>query len=302
MICLGDIAFTRIEELVLRMPTGLLAGWDKEAALGQQEWMVPDFYLPEKDRIMISIHSWLIRTRRHVMLIDTCGGNAKPRPSYRGVNQLDTPYLERLAAAGVAPEQVDYVICTHLHVDHVGWNTRLVAGRWVPTFPNAVYVLPRRELDQFDPRSGSVSELSPEHQIYLDSVQPVLDAGQARIVEGDENLAEGIDLMPAPGHSPGHVAVRVRSRGEQALFSGDVLHHPIQVYYPRWNSRSCSDPDGARRTRLKILEHCATSGSLLLPAHFAKPHYGRIATRDGGYAFVPPATDGISAPATLFSS
>jgi glyoxylase-like metal-dependent hydrolase (beta-lactamase superfamily II) len=284
VIRVGDVEVSRIEELVLRMPVALLPEWDKAAALEQQAWLVPDFYLPERDRIMISIHSWLLKTRRHVILIDTCGGNAKPRPTFKALDRIDTPYLHRLAEAGVTPVDVNYVVCTHLHVDHVGWNTHLVDGRWVPTFPNAVYILPRREIEQF----SGVAESSPEHQIHLDSIQPILDAGQARIVEGDENLDEGIDLMPTPGHSPGHTAVRLRSRGEEALFAGDVLHHPIQIYQPRWNSRSCFDAEGARRTRLQILEHCARTGSLVLPTHFASPHYGRVVPREGGYAFVPP--------------
>jgi len=152
MLLLGDIEIRRIEETVLKEPTTLFAEWRKEIEDERPSWLASDFYLPAADAFVISIHSWLLRTKRQTILIDTCGGNAKERPASPRFHHLDTPYLERLRQAGVVPEKVDYVICTHLHVDHVGWNTRLVDGRWVPTFSNATYVLSRLECEARDPK------------------------------------------------------------------------------------------------------------------------------------------------------
>jgi len=284
---IGDIEVTRIEEVNLREPPILFAEWRKEMADEYRDWLVPDFYSPDADTFHVSIHSWLLRTPRHTILIDTCGGNAKLRPASPRFHQLDTPYLERLAAAGVAPADVDYVICTHFHVDHVGWNTRLVDGRWVPTFPKATYVLSRLECEVRDPRRTPGKEPTPGNLIFNDSILPVIESGQARMVEGDERVLEGIDLTPTHGHSPGQMAVRVQSRGEEGMFIGDVMHHPLQVYHPNWNSRFCEDPEAARRTRLRVLEHCAEHQSLVLPAHFATPHCGKVVRREGRFAFVP---------------
>ena len=145
MVRIGEIEVTRIEELNLTEPPIMFAEWRKEMAEDYRDWLLPDFYIPETDSFHVSIHSWLLKTPSHTIVIDTCGGNDKQRPASPRFHQLNTPYLERLKAAGVAPEDVDLVICTHFHVDHVGWNTRLVDGRWVPTFPKATYILSRIE-------------------------------------------------------------------------------------------------------------------------------------------------------------
>jgi glyoxylase-like metal-dependent hydrolase (beta-lactamase superfamily II) len=287
MLSVGDSQVVRIEELNLELWTTLLPDWRKEMADQHREWLAPRFYTPDRDMFKVSIHSWLVKTPRHQILIDTCSGNHKLRPTFKLLNQLDTPWLDRLQGAGVSPEDVDYVICTHFHVDHVGWNTRRVGNRWVPTFPNATYVLSRVEREVRDPQFGVAKQGSPDHMIFLDSILPVIEAGQARMVEGDEALAEGVDLVPAPGHAPGQMAVRVRSRGEEAMFVGDVMHHPLQIHHPQWNTNLCEDPDMARRTRVRILEHCVEHASLLAPAHFASPHCGQVIRAGSGFAFQP---------------
>lgn len=284
---IGDIEVLRIEELALLEPPSLFAEWRKEMASDYAAWLGPDFYLPETDQFQVSIHSWLLKTPQHNILIDTCGGNAKERPASARFHQLDTPYLARLEAAGLAPEDVDFVICTHFHVDHVGWNTRLVDGHWLPTFPNATYILSRIECESRDPRRNPAAPLTPGNQIFLDSVLPVIESGQARLVEGDENIVDGINLIPTRGHSPGQMAVRVQSAGEEGLFIGDVMHHPLQIYKPEWNSRFCENPDEARRTRLKVLHHCADHNSLMLPAHFGHPHAGKVIRRGELFSFLP---------------
>ena len=249
--------------------------------------LAPDFYDAENDLFKVSIHSWLLRRGNVRILIDTCAGNHKCRPTFKLIHELNTPWIERLGQAGVRQEEVDFVVCTHFHVDHVGWNTRLLDGRWVPTFPNARYIFPRLEREALDPAFGVAKVGSSEHAIYRDSILPIIEAGQAVFVEGCESIADGVDLMPVPGHSKGQVAVRVRSCGAEAMFVGDVVHHPLQIYHPEWNSSLCEDPVIARETRLRVLRHCARNASLLAPAHFARPHCGTVRHDSSGFSFLP---------------
>jgi glyoxylase-like metal-dependent hydrolase (beta-lactamase superfamily II) len=287
MLSIGDVQITRVEERFLYEGTSLFAGWHPEMAALHRDWLGPNLYLPDEDKFVLSIHSWLVRTPQNTVLIDTCGGNGKDRPASPIFHKQTSPYPDRLEAAGVSFSDIDIVICTHFHVDHVGWNTRLVEDRWKPSFPRARYVLPRIEVEKRDPRHRRGTELTPANLIFLDSILPVIEAGQSELVDGDETIAPGIDLMPTRGHSPGQVAVRVRSRDREALFIGDVMHHPIQIYYPDWNSRFCEDRAMARETRARVLEHCVDHGSLMLPAHFGAPHCGHIARNADGFAFVP---------------
>lgn len=287
MLALGQIEIRRVEELSLELWSSLLPDWRKEAAGEQPSWLLPNFYVPAKDLFPVSIHSWLLLTPTHRILIDTCTGNQKHRPTYKLLDRLDTPWLERLAGCGVRREDIDFVVCTHFHVDHVGWNTYKSGDRWLPTFPNATYILSRIEREARDPAFGKAQVGSPDHQIFLDSILPLIESGQARWVEGHESIAPGVDLIPAPGHAPGQVAVRVRSLEREALFVGDVMHHPLQIVHPDWNTNLCEDPAQARLTRRRILEHCATHRSVLAPAHFARPHCGHVVRTKAGYDFVP---------------
>lgn len=247
-------------------------------------WLTPHFYDADKRAALLSIHSWLIRIDGRTILIDPCAGNHKPRRPGSAFNQLATPWLDRLAAAGAAPEDIDIVLCTHLHNDHCGWNTRLVDGRWVPTFPRARYHFSRGERDfwrdrPFDPAvaGGAIT--------FGDSVLPVIEAGQDVILDGGETIDGCLRIEAAPGHTPGHVMARLTTAGaHDVMFVGDVLHHPLQIYRPDINSAQCLAPDTARRTRRAVLERCADENLLLAPAHFRAPHLVRIA-RDGADAF-----------------
>jgi glyoxylase-like metal-dependent hydrolase (beta-lactamase superfamily II) len=287
MPSIGDIEITRIEELFLHEGTGLFEDWSPAFLDLHRQWLAPNFYLPDANKFVLSIHSWLIRTPQFTILIDTCGGNGKDRPASPIFHKLNSPYPDRLKAAGVSFDDIDIVICTHFHVDHVGWNTQLSEGRWRPTFPRARYVLPRIEVEKRDPRRRQDQKLSPANLIFLDSILPVIEAGQSQLVDGEETIVPGIFLIPTHGHSPGQIAVCVRSWGEEALFIGDVMHHPIQVYYPHWNSRFCEDGAMARETRLRVLEHCVHNNSLMLPAHFGAPHCGHVTRRADGFGFLP---------------
>lgn len=287
MFSIGDIEVLRIEEShgLGFAPNVLLPDWTREAVAPHLPWLAPHYYDPTEDKLVSSIHSWVLRTRHHTILIDTCVGNHKHRPDWPRFHMLDRPYMQNLAAAGLKPEDIDYVLCTHLHVDHVGWNTRLENGRWVPTFPNAKYVFSKTDRDYFDPRHGESGQKTAS--IFNDSVLPILEAKQDMVVEGTIQLGDGLTIEPAPGHSPGHVLITLTAGGSEVLFIGDIMHNPIQIAYPAWSSAFCFDPDQARRTRARVLERSATRQSLLCPGHFGGPHVGRVAEAGGRFTYLP---------------
>ena len=284
----GSARITRIEEqmgMALLPPEKYFVGFQREILQQHLDWLAPDHYSPQHDRVLTSVHSWLIRTSKHTILLDSCAGNHKERPWTPRFHMLDRPYLANLKAAGVDPAKVDFVLCTHLHIDHVGWNTRLENGRWVPTFPNAKYVFSKVDRDYFNAESGVGGKAGEGPKIWADSILPVIASGQAMAVDMTHKLGDGLLIEPAPGHSPGHVVLKAQSKGEEALFVGDVLHHPMQIYETAWSSAFCSDPAQARVSRRNVLAHCASQGSLLCPAHFGIPHLGRIAEKGGAFSF-----------------
>jgi glyoxylase-like metal-dependent hydrolase (beta-lactamase superfamily II) len=286
MFRVGDVEIRRVEESLGHgfAPSFLLPEAPAELFRQDSPATAPNFYDRAADRLISSIHTWVVRASGKVILIDTCGGNHKHRPGMPRFDQLDTPFLDRLKEAGVTPEQVDIVVCTHLHVDHVGWNTRLVDGKWLPTFPNAKYVIGRREVEFW---SGAVKTAQAEEDIlsliFLDSVRPIIDSRQIELVEEGFALDRNFDLEAAPGHTPGQMIGRLERNGERAIFSGDVMHHPIQVENPLVNSCFCDHAADARATRRRILETCVETGALLLPAHFGKPHGIYVSAKGDGF-------------------
>jgi glyoxylase-like metal-dependent hydrolase (beta-lactamase superfamily II) len=288
MFRIGDVSIRRIEESLGHGFAPEMLFPDADPALFRQQGpaTAANFYDAAADRLMSSIHTWLVRTPRHVILIDTCAGNHKHRPMMARFHGLETPFLERLKAEGVTPAQVDLVICTHLHVDHVGWNTRLQEGRWVPTFPNARYVISRREVEFWSAQARAAqSDADLTALIHFDSVQPILDSGQTELIEDGFALEDNFLLRHAPGHTPGQMIARLDRHGERAIFSGDVMHHPIQIGNPHVNSCFCDDAEAARTTRRRVLEECAESGALLLPAHFGRPHGIYVSANATGFGF-----------------
>ncbi len=274
----GAIDVMRIKETLGAAfpPAHLLPDLPPEAIERHLGWLAPNHYDPAKKKFVMGTHSWLLRTKHHAILVDTCIGNHKQRPNSPGFHNLAQPYLERLAQAGFRPEDIDFVLCTHLHVDHIGWNTQLRDGRWVPTFPNARVICSKAELASAERKANENAAGDDQRAQWQDSILPVLEAGQLQAVEGMHALEEGVTIEPAPGHTPGHVVLRAESSGERMLFAGDLCHHPLQVYYPDANSRFCEDAAGARATRRRILAACAESGALFAPAHWGPPHAGRI--------------------------
>ena len=253
-----------------------------EEAVRELEWLEPEAF---SDGILrLKVRSWLLRLNGRVILIDTCVGAHKERPlrpdwHRRGGNE----WLAALAAAGIGPDDVDVVMCTHLHADHVGWNTRLEDGRWVPTFPNARYICGRAEYRHWE----GVHQASEEkHGAFADSVLPVMEAGSMDLVDDGYDLAQGLTLQAAPGHTPGHTCIHAE-QGPGAVFSGDAIHTPLQLAYPDWSSAFCTDPDQSRRTRKDLLEALADTGQLLIPAHFQDPGWTTVMRSETGFRPLP---------------
>jgi glyoxylase-like metal-dependent hydrolase (beta-lactamase superfamily II) len=280
---IGNATIEKVEEICGTgfKPSRMFPKFDQQAFDAQKHWMVPDHVEAGSDRLVASIHTWVVKTGHHTILIDTCLGNHKDRHN-PGWNRLNTPFLDRLDACGCKPESVDFVMCTHLHVDHVGWNTKLENGRWVPTFPNAKYLFAKREYAHWESEHKTQGK-ETNGGSFDDSVLPVVEAGKAVMIDTDYQAAPMLTIKDYPGHTPGSIAINLKDGGKQACFSGDIMHHPIQVYHPDWSSQFCSDPDLSARSRRTLLEDCVESNALLCPAHFAGANAGYI--KPNGNAF-----------------
>ncbi|HEV8440308.1 MAG TPA: MBL fold metallo-hydrolase [Methylomirabilota bacterium] len=277
-ITLGDVSVTSVVEIGRSsFPTAsMLPDSTPEAVAAHHSWLKPHFFDETVGDLGSRIQTFVVRTPRHAVLIDTGVGNDKDREGSALWHRRGGTYLDDLAAAGVKPDDVDYVVCTHLHVDHVGWNTRLVDGRWTPTFPRAQYVFAGEEWEYW----------RHENDLCIaDSVVPVVEAGQALLVDRDHVIDPWLRFEPTPGHTPGHVSIRLSTSAGQAVFSGDLMHRTVQVAEPQWSSRFCHDPQRAAVTRREFIERHADSGVLILAAHFPRPGY--IVREAGGTRFTP---------------
>jgi glyoxylase-like metal-dependent hydrolase (beta-lactamase superfamily II) len=272
---IGDVRITKVpeQEFVTGGRHSILPGCTPEA-MAPFNWLAP--FLDERSRLRMSMHALVVETPSRRIIVDTCVGNDKTGRHFDGFNGMNLPFLDTLAAAGYAPEAIDTVLCTHMHVDHVGWNTRLVDGRWVPTFPNARYLFSARETAHWRDQMDDASQRA----VFADSVQPVFDAGLADLVDDDHRVCPEVRLVPTPGHSPGHVSVAIESRGERALITGDFVHHPAQLALPHCGSTFDFDEAMARATRASMFESLSDAPVLVIGTHFVAPTAGRI-VRDG---------------------
>jgi glyoxylase-like metal-dependent hydrolase (beta-lactamase superfamily II) len=240
---------------------------------------VPDFaYDRQQDLLCITYQTFVIRTPRCTALIDTCVGEHQNRPPQLLFNKQ--PWLDGFAAHGLKFDDIDYVFCTHLHVDHVGWNTRLRDGRLVPTFPNAKYVFSRTEYEHW--KKATEPGFAAVHE---DCVEPIVKAGQALLVDDAFVLSDELRLVPTPGHSPGHVCVDLQSGGERALFTGDMMHHCSQVLQPDWSSCFCYDVKASAATRWRFFREHVNTDTLVIPTHFPGTTAGRIAPLGEAFEF-----------------
>ena len=248
-----------------------------EAVAEHLDWMTPTYFDVASGKLKLAFQSFILQTPDHNILIDTCVGEDKER-THPDFHMKKWPWMDNLLALGLTPADIDIVMCTHLHPDHVGWNTQLRDGRWVPTFPNAKYVFARDEYAHWEKESAQGSERIG--LTFIDSVLPVMEAGQAVLVDHDHQIEDGIWLEPTPGHSPGHVIVNVESNGERGAFIGDLMHHPIQVPHPEWSTCFCWDMEMSAASRTAFVDTHTDAGTLVLPVHFAGATAGHI-TRYG---------------------
>lgn len=282
-IKLGEVTVARVEEIhgsVGMTPEQFFPGWAEQDWRENREWLVPNHLDAEDGTVQVAFQTFVLRSGGRTILVDTGIGNDKVRPAVGAWDHLSLGYLDNLAAAGIRPEEVDLVVNTHLHVDHIGWNTRLVDGHWVPTFPNATYLMPRLDFEHFDPAKNPNIAGGVNENAFEDSVEPVLAAGQVKLWEGEYVIDGNLRLLAAPGHTPGSSAMVLTSGTDRALFAADLIHTPLQLAHPDHGSCFCEDPAAARASRRNLLGWAADNTALVLPAHFSGQTALEIA-RDG---------------------
>jgi len=278
----GDVSVEKVIDMI--DPFDAKRAYPNEnlsVAENYREWLEPHFFDFDLQAIILSFHSYIIRTPYHTILVDTCIGNHK---TFGGIldkwNNRNGPFLDNLKKADITPEEVDYVMCTHLHADHVGWNTQLKDGRWVPTFPRAKYIFSKNDLDASQERaiSTNVNYIAPSYQ---ESVLPIIESGQVTIVDTDFALDDALTILPTHGHTPGHYCIEVNAGGRKGIFTGDCLHNAIGIAHPEWTTTFCEDKAKANATRAALIDNLTDRDITLLPAHFAGPTAGRIASIKG---------------------
>jgi glyoxylase-like metal-dependent hydrolase (beta-lactamase superfamily II) len=280
---IGEVTVTKIiESEDLWDPTRFVPVATPEIVLAH-DWVVGPFADADTGEIRLSINTYALEVGDEKIIVDTCGGNNKVRPGSPKLHMQQTDYLERLAAAGFAPEEVTTVLCTHLHVDHVGWNTVLAGDVWTPTFPNARYLFGETEWQHWRVEPQTYGD------VVGDSVQPVIDAGLAELIPSDTRLNDLVWLEPTPGHTPGHHSVRISSDGEDAVITGDIFHAAVQIEHPEWASAPDVDPARAATTRRAFLERYCDDHTLVLATHLGGPGCGHLHPHRSGWRLDPPA-------------
>jgi glyoxylase-like metal-dependent hydrolase (beta-lactamase superfamily II) len=269
---IGDVTITRIVELEASGGTRFILPQATYEAVREIPWLTPHF-AEEGGKLKTSIHALVVETPGRRIIVDTCIGNDRQREMAAWSN-LQTTFLEDLKAAGFDPATIDTVLCTHLHVDHVGWNTMLVDGAWVPTFPNARYLIGRDEYNHWAAEEAGKEDLSTSY--FHDSVRPVWEAGLVDLVETDHRVCDEVSLEPTLGHTPGHVSIRIRSKGKDALITGDFTHHPCQLARPDWASEVDFDKAASTATRRRVYGALAGTDTLVIGTHFAAPCAGHV--------------------------
>jgi glyoxylase-like metal-dependent hydrolase (beta-lactamase superfamily II) len=272
---IGDVSVTKIVELETTGGSRFILPQATPQAVRLIPWLAPHF-ADESGRLKMSIHALVLEAPGRRIIVDTCLGNDKKERRIPIWNDRQGRFLEDLAAAGFAADSIDTVLCTHLHVDHVGWNTRLVGGEWVPTFPRARYLFGRVEYQHWS-RQTARADMLP---VFADSIAPVFERGLVDLVEWDHRICPEIALMPSLGHTPGHASVMISSRGMRAMITGDFAHHPCQMAHPEWSSTADFDPVAAEATRHRLFAALAGEPVLMIGTHFAGPTAGHV-LRDG---------------------
>ena len=274
---IGEAKITKVTEMEQIWPGFAVIPKASPEAMLEHEWTLGPFADPATGRIRLSFHAFCIEIGDEKIVVDTCAGNDKHRPNFEALGGLDTDFMDRMIEAGFGPDDVTAVVCTHLHVDHVGWNTHLVGDEWVPSFPKARYLFGEKEWAHW----------RVEPQVYGDvvgdSIQPCIDAGLAELVQSDMRLNDAVWLEPTPGHTPGHHSVRISSNGADAVITGDLCHHPIQFQLPEWSSEPDVDKPAATATRRQFAERYCDDHTLILGTHFGGPSCGLLRPIEGSW-------------------
>ncbi len=288
----GNVKITRVVEMEGGFPPGAMFNGLTEDRVKSIDWIHPHYALPD-GTVRYSVHAYIVESQGHRIIVDTCIGNDKPRNN-EGWNKLQIPFLDRLKKAGYTPELIDTVLCTHLNLDHVGWNTRWDGKQWVPTFPNARYLFGRAEWEHWTHENhGSgdmpdfVVQLSEQGNVMNDSVLPIVKAGPQELVESNHRVTNEVSLFHTPGHTPGHVSVAINSAGQKAIITGDLMHNPIQIADPEICTNFDFDQGVAMETRRTFISDNENKKVLVFGTHFTSPNAGHIVTEKGGRRFVP---------------
>jgi glyoxylase-like metal-dependent hydrolase (beta-lactamase superfamily II) len=278
----GDLTIHRIieQETTFVPALELLPGLTPGLLAENRSWMRQAGAIDESDVLILCFQSYVVQTPHYTILVDSCIGNDKPRPTRPKWNmKTDDSYMRALAAAGFSVEDIDFVMCTHLHVDHVGWNTRLENGRWVPTFPKARYVFGESEFEYWREQNAK-TEVPP----FVDSVLPIVEANRSEIVHHEYAIGDHVRILPTPGHTPGHIAFTFGRDKDDAVMSGDLMHSPLQTHYPELSAKFDIDQTQAAATRRSFLERYCDTDTLCCTAHFPSPSTGRIRRKGDGFA------------------
>ena len=282
---IGDVTVTRVFEQGAAIPAGGFFPMATQEGLAEHfEWLKP-WAVDENDQVVLSIHALCIDTEGKKVVVDTCVGQ-RPLPEMFQSMSNDGSFLTALADAGFAREDVDVVICTHMHFDHVGWNTMLEDGKWVPTFPNARYLLSKPEFQHWNSATDEVKSMSSA-VTFDDAVTPLFEFGVVDLVEMDHRVSDTVELVPTPGHSPGHVSVRISSQGETAFITGDCVHSAVQLAEPDWHTMVDSDGAMSSATRRELIAEYADQPVLIIGTHFPPPTAGHLVTTEKGVRFQP---------------
>jgi glyoxylase-like metal-dependent hydrolase (beta-lactamase superfamily II) len=277
----GDLTIHRIieQEVPFFPALELLPDLTPERLAENRDWMKKARAIDDNDVLILCFQSYIIKTPHHTILVDSCIGNDKQRPARPNWHQkTDDNYMRALKAAGFSVGDIDYVMCTHLHVDHVGWNTRMENGRWVPTFPKARYVFAKNEYDYWHEQNAK-AEVPP----FADSVLPIVEAKRSELVANDFAIGDHTRILPTPGHTPGHVAFTFGKGKDDAVFAGDLMHSPLQTLYPELSPKFDVDPKQAAVTRRSFLERYCDTNTLCCTAHFPSPSSGKIKRKGNAF-------------------
>jgi len=273
---IGDVEVVRIVELYDFQDDiwVLLKDAGPELML-KHAWLQPNFSTAD-GRMRMNFQAFVVKSQGRNIMVDTCIGNDRKR-EYDVFSNLQGTFLEDLAAAGYPRERMDTVICTHLHLDHCGWNTHKVGDRWVPSFPNARYLFGKAEWEYWQAQAAIDA---PHMEHVHDAIEPIIDAGLADFIEPDHKITDEVRLIPTPGHTPGHVSVHISSAGHEAVITGDVVHHPVQLAEPDWENNFDMDKDAGAATRRAFFDRYADKPALVIASHFFEPTGGHI-VKDG---------------------